>query len=268
MKGKKLLFIGEEIVPFLPETPKSAYGKAVPKYANENGMAVRALLPKWGIINERRNQLHEVIRLSGLNIIVNDIDHPLLIKVASLPDTRLQVYFTDNADLFKRRQMIFDADGKEYEDNYVRSIFYARSSLETCNLLHWDPAIIQCQGWFSVLVPFYLKKSFKENPIFKSSKIIITLYNDILKTPLPAEIVDMICCQNITKQDIEETGIELKTFSDLVKFGIKFADGVICGEKNIPQEWISAAKENNIPVLDYSEKIFTENTFEFYKSIS
>ena len=258
MKGKKLLFIGEEIVPFLPETPKSAYGKAVPKYANENGMAVRALLPKWGIINERRNQLHEVIRLSGLNIIVNDIDHPLLIKVASLPDTRLQVYFTDNADLFKRRQMIFDADGKEYEDNYVRSIFYARSSLETCNLLHWDPAIIQCQGWFSVLVPFYLKKSFKENPIFKSSKIIITLYNDILKTPLPAEIVDMICCQNITKQDIEETGIEFKTFSDLVKFGIKFADGVICGEKNIPQECLCSKRKQHSRIGLQREKLHRE----------
>ncbi len=268
MKGKKLLFIGEEIIPFLPETAMSIYGKAVPKYASENGMAVRALLPKWGIINERRNQLHEVIRLSGMNIIINDVDHPLLIKVASLPDTRLQVYFTDNADLFKKRQMITDADGNEYEDNYVRSIFFARSSIETCNLLHWDPAIIQCQGWFSILVPFYLKKNFKENPIFKQSKLIVTLYNEKMKKPLPEEIINMICYQDITPKDIDDTGIKLNTFDDLIKFGITFADGIICGDKDIPQEWIACAEEKNIPVLAYSEEDFAAKTFDFYKAIS
>ena len=268
MTGKKLLFVGEEIIPFLPETPKSVYGKDVPKYANENGMPVRAMLPKWGHVNERRNQLHEVIRLSGLNIIINDVDHPLLIKVASLPDTKLQVYFTDNNDLFKKRLMSTDADGKEYEDNYVRAIFYARSSLETCNLLRWDPAVIQCQGWFPILVPFYLKESFRSNPIFAESKLIITLYNERLEMPLPEKIKEMICFRNITKKRIDEIGLPLNTFDDLIKFGISFADGVVFGDKDVPSDWVKFAQKRNIPVLDFSEDDFPAKTYNFYKTLT
>ena len=267
MEGNKLLFVGEKIIPFLPESPMSLYGKNTLKYISENGMEVRALLPKFGNINERRNQLHEVIRLSGLNIIVDDIDHPLLIKVASLPGTRIQVYFIDNDDLFKKRPLFNDTEGKEFEDNYERAVFYARSTMETCKLLHWNPSIIQCQGWFSTLVPFFLKKAYQDDPNFAQSKVILTLYNESLENPLPKNFAKMLCFKDITTDSIKESGMSLNTFEDYIKFSVLFADGIICGDKDINPNILSLAKEKNIPILEYQAEEFEAKTLDFYKSL-
>lgn len=267
MEGNKLLFVGERIVPFLPDSPMAAYGKAAPKYISENGMEVRALQPKFGNINERRNQLHEVIRLSGLNIDIANTDHPLIIKVASLPGTRLQVYFIDNDDLFKKRGLFMDNDGNEYADNYERAIFYARSTMETCKLLHWTPCVIQCQGWFSTLVAFYLKNAYLNEENFAQSKVVLTLYGEQMNTPLPDNFAEMLCFRTITKEVIDNFGMPLLTFEDLMRFSIKFADGIICGDKDVPEDLISFARENQIPVMPFNEENFPQKTLEFFQSI-
>ena len=141
--AKKVLFINQEITPYVPETELSLKGLEVPKKIQEKGFEIRTFMPKWGIINERRGQLHEVIRLSGMNLIIDDTDHPLIIKVASIPQARVQVYFIDNDDFFLKRQMATDESGNEYDDNGERAVFFARGVLETVKKLRWTPDVIQ-----------------------------------------------------------------------------------------------------------------------------
>ena len=167
MAGKKVLFINQEIIPYVPETELSRMGRDLPQQIQENGFEIRTFMPKWGNINERRGQLHEVIRLSGMNLIIDETDHPLIIKVASIPVSRLQVYFIDNEDYFIRRQaMTEDENGDEYADNGERAIFFARGVLETVKKLRWTPDIVQCQGWMSAVVPFYIKTAYRDDPSF------------------------------------------------------------------------------------------------------
>ena len=177
----RVLFVNSEIMPFLPETPISKIGRFLPQGIQERKKEIRAFMPRYGCINERKNQLHEVIRLSGMNIIIGDVDRTLVIKVASIAAARIQVYFIDNDDFFRRKQITFDNDGKFFEDNGQRAIFFARGVLETVKKLRWAPDIIHCQGWISHLVPLYLKKVYNGDPIFGGSKVVTSLYNDISK---------------------------------------------------------------------------------------
>ena len=177
--AKKVLFINQEITPYVPETNMSVMGRDLPQKVQEAGLEIRTFMPKWGNINERRGQLHEVIRLSGMNLIIDDTDHPLIIKVASIPQSRIQVYFIDNDDYFTKRQMTTDEAGEEYADNGERAIFFARGVLETVKKLRWTPDIIHCQGWMSAVVPFYVKKAYHEEPSFANTKIVTSLFSGI-----------------------------------------------------------------------------------------
>ena len=179
--AKKVLFINQEITPYVPETNMSIMGRDLPQKAQEAGLEIRTFMPKWGNINERRGQLHEVIRLSGMNLIIDDTDHPLIIKVASIPQSRIQVYFIDNDDYFTKRQMTTDEAGEEYADNGERAIFFARGVLETVKKLRWTPDIIHCQGWMSAVVPFYIKKAYHEEPSFANTKIVTSLFSEQLQ---------------------------------------------------------------------------------------
>ena len=163
-KAKKILFITQEMVPFVPETDMAQMGRYLPQAVQEKSREIRSFMPKWGTINERRNQLHEVIRLSGINIVVDDTDHPLVIKVASITAARMQIYFIDNDDFFEKRKMATDDAGKEYEDNAERAAFYARGVLETIKKLRWSPDIIHCQGWMGSFVPLFIKTAYAEAP--------------------------------------------------------------------------------------------------------
>ena len=162
MSAKKILFITQEMVPYVDDSAMSLSGRSIPQAVQENGREIRTFMPRWGIINERRNQLHEVIRLSGMNIIIDDTDHPLIIKVASIQSARMQVYFIDNDDYFHHRAMMNDADGSEYEDNAERAIFYARGVLETVKKLRWCPDVIHCHGWMSAIAPLYIRTAYKD----------------------------------------------------------------------------------------------------------
>ena len=186
--AKKVLFINQEITPYVPETNMSVMGRDLPQKVQEAGLEIRTFMPKWGNINERRGQLHEVIRLSGMNLIIDDTDHPLIIKVASIPQSRIQVYFIDNDDYFTKRQMTTDEAGEEYADNGERAIFFARGVLETVKKLRWTPDIIHCQGWMSAVVPFYVKKAYHEEPSFANTKIVTSLFSGFGKQ------IQINCC--------------------------------------------------------------------------
>lgn len=230
-KAKKILFVTQEMLPFVPETDMAQMGRYLPQAVQEKSREIRSFMPKWGTINERRNQLHEVIRLSGMNIVVDDIDHPLVIKVASITAARMQIYFIDNDDFFLGRKMAKDENGKEYEDNAERAAFYARGVLETIKKLKWTPDIIHCLGWMSSFIPLYVKTAYAEEPSYRECKVIFTPSTQMLAASVPANLDGIIAFRNATISAIRGLG-EKKLVPMLNKLGVKYADGIGFLEKN------------------------------------
>ena len=224
-KAKKILFVTQEMVPFVPETEIAQMGRYLPQAIQEKSREIRSFMPKWGTINERRNQLHEVIRLSGMNIVVDDTDHPLVIKVASIMAARMQIYFIDNDDFFLGRKMATDDDGKEYEDNAERAAFFARGVLETIKKLKWSPDVIHCLGWMSSFLPLYIKTAYAEEPSFRDCKVIFTPSVQMLNASVPANMEGIISFRNATISATRGLG-EKKLVPMLNKLGIKYADGI------------------------------------------
>ena len=224
-KAKKILFVTQEMLPFVPETDMATMGRYLPQAVQEKSREIRSFMPKWGTINERRNQLHEVIRLSGINIVVDDTDHPLVIKVASITAARMQIYFIDNDDFFTGRKMATDAEGKEYEDNAERAAFYARGVLETIKKLKWSPDIIHCQGWMGSFLPLYIKTAYAEEPSFRDCRVIYTPSTQALSSLVPANMDGIIAFRNATISATRGLG-EKKLVPMLNKLGIKYADGI------------------------------------------
>ena len=224
-KAKKILFITQEIAPYVPDSPMTKIGRELPQAIQEKSREIRTFMPKWGIINERRNQLHEVIRLSGINLIIDETDHPLIIKVASIASSRMQVYFIDNDDYFGKRGMSRDEKKVEYTDNAERAVFYARGVLETVKKLRWTPEIIHCQGWMSSIIPYYIKTAYADEPSFRDCRTIFTPSEENLTAPLPENFDGIIKFRNTNKEDWES----LNTTNDtqlLNMIGMKYADGV------------------------------------------
>ena len=230
--AKKVLFINTEITPYVPETPLSLLGKSVPQAIQEKGFEIRTFMPKWGIINERRGQLHEVIRLSGMNLIIDDTDHPLIIKVASIQGARLQVYFIDNDDYFTKRQMGMDADGNEYGDNGERAIFFARGVLETVKKLRWVPDVIHCQGWMSAVVPLYIKQAYQDEPSFANTKVVTSLFGPELKGSLGDNFKQCIEFKDITAESLKGYKDDFD-INELYKMAIDYSDGLVVATDDI-----------------------------------
>ena len=266
--ANKVLFITQEIIPYVSDSEMSAAGRKLPQAIQEKGREIRTFMPKWGNVNERRNQLHEVIRLSGMNLIIYDTDHPLIIKVASIQAARMQVYFIDNDDYFQHRQMGTDENGVEYNDNDERAIFYARGVLETVKKLRWCPEIIHCQGWVSALAPLYIKKAYMEEPSFRESKVVFSLFGNDLKSNLQDDIVAKIMLKDIKKEDIEGVIPELATYKDLCKLAIAYSDGVIQHSEDTDPELLEFARERGIPVLEYQPAdTFIDAVNNFYDEV-
>src|SRR4030043_2392095 len=215
MTGTKVLYVSQEITPYLPETEMSVIGRNLPQAIQEKGREIRTFMPKFGCINERRNQLHEVIRLSGMNIIIDDTDHPLIIKVASIQAARMQIYFIDNEDYFQRKFIIYDDKGVAFEDNDERAIFYARGVIETVKKLQWAPDLIHCHSWFSALLPLYIKRVYSDDPIFQRAKIILSIYNNEFPKPLNKALRKKLLQDDIPEKDL--SSIENPTFINLYK---------------------------------------------------
>ena len=265
MDAKKILFIAQEITPYLPESKVATICRNLPQGIQERGREIRTFMPKFGNINERRNQLHEVIRLSGMNLIIDDTDHPLIIKVASIQAARMQVYFIDNEDFFQRKFTVCDADGKEFEDNDDRSIFYVRGVLETVKKLRWIPDVIHCHGWMSALTALYIKRMYMDDPCLRNAKIVYSIYDDDFKTPLNATIVNKLKADGALDEDLELMKTDT-SFVSLSKLAIDFADGIIQGSETINSEiidYISTKKDT--PFLPYQpEETYMDEFNKFY----
>ena len=251
-KANKVLFINQEIAPYVSESETALIGRQLPQSIQEKGHEIRIFMPKWGDINERRNQLHEVIRLSGMNLIIDDTDHPLIIKVASIQSARMQVYFIDNDDYFQNRLQATDENGEEYEDNDDRTIFYARGVLETVKKLRWCPDIIHCHGWISVLAPLYLKKAYKEEPSFRNSKVIYSLYDDDLKQPFHPEYATKLLLKGITKKDVADLKAPID-YVKVCKMAIDYADGIVQQTQHVNEELLEYARQSGKPFLEYQD---------------
>jgi starch synthase len=266
MKQAKILFISQEITPYLPESEMSKIGRYLPQGIQEKGREIRTFMPKYGSINERRNQLHEVIRLSGMNLIIDDTDHPLIIKVASIQSARMQVYFIDNEDYFHDKFVLADENGDSFQDNDERAIFFARGVLETVRKLRWSPDVVHCHGWITALVPLYLKRSFVDDPLYNNSKIVYSVYNDDFNKPLNKDFKVKLKMDGIKDEDV--IGLTIPSFENLTRMAIELSDAVIFGSNEINKsihKYINSLKK---PVLEYKpEEEYIDAYSDFYDEL-
>lgn len=263
---ERVLFVSQEITPYLPESHMGMIGRHLPQGIQERGREIRTFMPRYGNVNERRNQLHEVIRLSGMNLIIDDNDHPLIIKVASIQPARMQVYFIDNEEYFQRKATLTDKNGLEFSDNDERAIFFCRGVLETVKKLGWAPDVIHCQGWMTSLLPFFAKTVYKEDPMFENAKIVYSLYDDGFSSPLNSRLAEKVKFDTLTDTDVE--AFKDPSYLGLVKAGIRYSDGVIQGSSNVDAEALAFATSIGKPVLGYQdEDTYIDAYSEFYSEV-
>ena len=266
MKNRKILYVSSEVVPYLPENEISSMSFEIPKMVNKQGGQIRIFMPKYGNINERRHQLHEVIRLSGLNLVVNDLDMPLIIKVASIPKERIQVYFIDNEEYFNRKATFKDSSDKLFDDNDERCIFFAKGVLETIKRLNWSPDIIHVHGWMSALLPIYLKEIFKNEPIFQKSKIVTSLYSNEFEKNLNKDMINKVLFDEIDQKSVSD--LKDPSYENLMRIAIDYSDGIIIGSENVSSKTIGYLKSYKKPILDFQPiDSFSESYTEFYNNL-
>ena len=266
MESKKILFVSQEITPYLPETEMSVIGRNLPQGIQEKGREIRTFMPKFGCINERRNQLHEVIRLSGMNLIIEDTDHPLIIKVASIQAARMQVYFIDNEDFFQRRATVADKEGNFFEDNDERIIFFARGVMETVKKLQWAPDLVHCHGWFTSLIPLYLKRFYNDDPLYQDTRVVTSFYDKVFDKPLNDKLKEKLVWDGMDAKEVDI--VKNPTYENLCKLAIDFSDGIISGSEEINQNLIDYTNKSGIPYVEYqSEENYIDVYSEFYDKI-
>ena len=263
---KKILLITQEMEPYtgLSEIAELAY--RLPLFLNDNKCEIRILMPRFGTINERRHRLHEVVRLSGMNIIVNDDDYPLIIKVASLPNSRIQVYFLDNDEFFKRKSVFEDSEGKSFDDNIDRAVFFCKGAIETVRKFGWAPDVIHCHGWMTSLIPLYIRTAYKNDPIFQSSKIVYSLYDTLQQDFTFEEFGPKASINNLEAEALLD--FSSGELTDLHKGATIYADAIIRGSETMKESIESVLVLSEKPVLDYTN---VENglapILEFYNSL-
>ena len=249
----RILFVSQQIYPYLDqETPIRMLNRKLPEWFQSSGYETRTFMPKFGDINERRNQLHEVIRLSGLNIIISEVDHPLLIKVASIQTARIQIYFIDNDDYFFRRKGLVGENGEEYKDNDERTIFFARGVLETVKKLRWTPNFIHCSGWMSALTPLFVKKLYSDTPFFEKSKVILSLDDEEYATPFNSKFSNKILGGGILNSDIRSIAGLPVGYEDLMRLAIDYSDAIVLASENVNQRLLNYAQNSGKPIMPYA----------------
>jgi starch synthase len=249
MEKTRILFVSQEIIPYLKDSQMGYIGRHLPQGIQERGREIRTFMPRFGHINERRNQLHEVIRLSGMNLIIDDTDHPLIIKVASIQSARMQIYFIDNDDYFQRKYMFRDKNNKFYKDNEERAIFFSRGVIETVKKLGWAPDLVHCHGWMTSLVPLYIKRAYRDNPLFSDTRIVVSIYDDDFEESLNKDFGNNIKLDGITNKDLKH--YKKPTYVNMMKTAIDFSEGVIIGSETVNQELLDYANESGKPMIPY-----------------
>jgi starch synthase len=225
----RILYVASEIDPFLQTTEVANFVRMLPQAMQERGMEIRILVPRFGLINERKNRLHEVVRLSGINISVGDEEKPLIIKVASIPNAKLQVYFIDNEDYFQRKYVFVDKENRFYKDNDERAIFFCKGVIETVRKLGWSPDIVHCNDWMTSLIPMYLKSTYKNDPLFKNTKTVFTVYNNSFQHKFSVDLLDKVKMIDVEDSMLEP--LQSADFEGFIKLGIRYADAVVKGDE-------------------------------------
>ena len=266
MKDKRILYVSSEVVPYLPETEISSMSFEAPRMVNANGGQTRIFMPRYGNINERRHQLHEVIRLSGMNLVINDLDMPLIIKVASIPKERMQVYFIDNEEYFKRKATFADEEGVLFPDNDERAIFFAKGVVETVKKLNWAPDIIHVHGWMASLLPLYLKEYYGDEPLFQDSKTVLSVYNEPFEGTLDKKMIDNVKFDGISEDKL--TLLEEPTFNNIIKTSISASDGVVIASNELPEDILKHIEQEKKETLEFVNKDEFANPYlSFYDKI-
>ena len=266
MEKKKILYVSQEICPYMNESAMGTLSSALPQLMQESGKDIRIFLPRFGTVNERRHQLHEVIRLSGMNLIIDDFDHQLIIKVASIQQQRMQVYFIDNEEYFPRRQMFHDHEGNLLKNNDERMIFYCKGVIETVRKLGWKPDIIHCQGWMSSLVPMYIKKLYNEDPLFENVKVIYSVFDNGFKGTLSDSLAEKLLYEDLTNKDVD--GVRKSDIVSLHKFAISYADAIIQASPKINKKVLSFIESTEKPFMNYpGNEDYIASYQDFYNNI-
>lgn len=265
MEDKRILYVSSEVVPYLAENEVSLMSYDVPKMINDQGGQIRIFMPRYGNVNERRHQLHEVIRLSGMNLVVNDVDMPLIIKVASIPKERIQVYFIDNDEYFKRKATFTDEEGMLFPDNDERAIFFAKGVVETVKKLNWVPDIIHVQGWLAAMLPIYMKHYYKDEALFADTKIISSVFNQSFDGTLDQTMIDKVIFDGIPRDAVAD--LANPTFENIMKASINHSDGVVIASEGLSSNLTKFIEASKKPFLPFTPKeTFAEVYTQFYKN--
>lgn len=268
MASNRILYVCQEVAPYVPDTESALMCRKLSQAMQERDNEIRTFMPRYGSINERRHQLHEVIRLSGMNLIIDDNDHQLIIKVASIPSARVQIYFIDNDDYFARKAILQDADQHFFEDNDERAIFFARGVLETVKKLRWTPTVVHCHGWFSSIVPIYLKKVFADDPIFRQVKIVLSLYGDGFDVPMNADLKDKIANEGVKDKNLSV--LDTPSYENLYRYVMPYADGIVLASQEVDPVLADLARQSGKPLMEYQSpeaEDFFDNYNRFYDAL-
>ncbi|HTG66307.1 MAG TPA: glycogen/starch synthase [Flavobacterium sp.] len=266
MKDKRILYVSSEVVPYLAENEVSLMSYDVPKMVNDQGGQIRIFMPRYGNINERRHQLHEVIRLSGMNLVVNDLDMPLIIKVASIPKERIQVYFIDNDEYFKRKATFADEDGQLYPDNDERAIFFAKGVVETVKKLNWVPDIIHVHGWMAAMLPVYMKHFYKNEALFSETKIVTSVYAQSFDGTLDVEMLNKVKMDGVPQDSVDM--LSTPDYENIIKATVMHSDAVIVASPNLSSSLTKFIETSGKPFLPFVPKdAFAEAYSNFYKEM-
>ena len=264
----KILYITQEINPYIKETEIADICRQFPQHTIEKGCEIRTFMPCFGHINERRNQLHEVIRLSGMNLIIDDTDHPLIIKVATLQPARMQIYFIDNEDYFQHHVATDLEIRQNPEDNDERIMFYVRGVVETVKKLRWVPEVVHCSGWISALAPIYLKKIYNEDPSFSGAKVAYAIFDETFEGTLNERFFEKMKMDGFLEEDLEIINNGPVDYITLNKLAIKYSDGIIQASPSINPELVEYAKSLGKPFMEYpGDENYIDAYAQFYKSL-
>ncbi|MBC7922970.1 MAG: glycogen/starch synthase [Ferruginibacter sp.] len=267
MSKLRILYVASEINPFLQTTDVADFIRKLPQAMQERGMEIRILVPRFGLINERKNRLHEVVRLSGINISVGEEEKPLVIKVASVPNAKLQVYFIDNEDYFHRKSVFFDKENKFYDDNDERAIFFCKGVIETVKKLGWSPDIVHCNDWMTSLIPMYLKTTYKNDPMFKDTKTVFTVYNNSFTHKFDGDLISKVKMIDIDDQMLQN--LRSGDFEGFVKIGMEYADIVIKADEkfseNLNHVFLEFESNKKIDCIDNDN--FTDSYYNLYNEL-